>query len=73
MISYLIGKIKYKNSRSLTLVVGNIGYEIFVSEPVLEKAKIDKEKEFSIYTYVREDALNLYGFESQEEKRFLNY
>lgn len=70
MISYLIGAIKYKNSRSLTLNVNNVGYEIFASEPVLEKAKIDEEKEFFIHTYVREDALNLYGFETQEEKKF---
>ncbi|MFH1610899.1 MAG: Holliday junction branch migration protein RuvA [Patescibacteria group bacterium] len=70
MISYLIGKIKYNSNKSLTLLVGNVGYEISVSEPVLDKIKIDQEKEFFIHTYVREDALNLYGFESQEEKRF---
>jgi len=70
MISYLSGKIKYKNDKALTLDVNNVGYEIFVTEPVLEKIKIDTEKEFFISTYIREDAFNLYGFESQEEKRF---
>ncbi len=70
MISYLSGAIKFKNTKSLTLIVNNIGFEIFTTEPILEKLKINKEKEFFIHTYVREDALNLYGFETQNEKRF---
>ncbi|MBU4360879.1 Holliday junction branch migration protein RuvA [Candidatus Parcubacteria bacterium] len=70
MISYLSGAIKYKSNKSLTLNVNGVGYEIFVSETVLEKTKIDEKKEFFISSYIREDAFNLYGFESQEEKRF---
>ena len=70
MIAYLVGTIKYKGSKSIILNVNNVGYEIFVIEPVLEKVKLDEEKDFFVHTYVREDALSLYGFESPEEKRF---
>lgn len=70
MISWLQGTIKYKGSKSLTLDVGGVGYEIFVSQPVLEQLKVGAEKEFFCHLYVREDALNLYGFTSQDEKNF---
>jgi len=70
MISYLSGKIKYKSAKSLTLEINGVGYEVFVSEPVLGKIKIDENKEFFIFNYIREDAFNLYGFETIEEKNF---
>ena len=66
MISYLSGAIKYKSNKSLTLNVNGVGYEIFVSETVLEKTKIDEKKEFFISSYIREDAFNLYGLESEQ-------
>jgi len=70
MISYLFGKIKYKNTKSITLEINGVGYEVFVSEPILEKLKVDENKEFFISSYVREDTFSLYGFETQEEKIF---
>ena len=70
MISYLSGTIKHKNAKSVTLNVNGVGYEIYVSQPVLEKIKTDEKKEFFTHLYVREDAMNLYGFESLDEKKF---
>jgi len=70
MISCLSGTIKYKNTKSITLDVNGVGYEIFVTQLVLDKIKIEEKKEFFCYLYVREDALNLYGFLSQDEKKF---
>jgi len=70
MISYLFGKIKYKDNKSITLEINGVGYEVFVSEPILEKLKVDENKEFFISSYVREDTFSLYGFETQEEKIF---
>ena len=70
MISYLFGKIKYKSSKSLTLDVNSVGYEIFVKPTVLESLKINEEKSFFTHLHVREDVLQLYGFESIEEKSF---
>ena len=70
MISNLFGTIKYKNEKSIILNVNNVGYEIFIALPFLEKLKIGQEKEFFTYLYVREDLMVLYGFENQNEKKF---
>ncbi|NMC51409.1 Holliday junction branch migration protein RuvA [Candidatus Kuenenbacteria bacterium] len=70
MISYLKGSILSKNSKSLVLLVGNIGYQIFAPTTLLQKAQINSELE--LYTHLRhsEDAMSLFGFETQEELRF---
>lgn len=70
MISFLKGKIINKNSKTVTLDVNGVGYEIACILPVLEKIKLEQEKSFFCHLYVREDALNLYGFEKIEEKQF---
>ncbi len=70
MISYLSGTIKYKNNKNVTLDVNGVGYKIFVTQPLLKKIKIGEQKEFFCHLYVREDAMDLYGFETQAEKNF---
>lgn len=70
MISHLSGTIKYKNIKSITLIVNGVGYEIFVSQPILEKLKIGENKEFFTHLHVREDVMELYGFLTQDEKKF---
>ncbi len=70
MISFLAGIIKQKNEKSATLLVGGVGYEIFLSQLVLEKIKVGETKEFFTHLQVREDAMELYGFETAEEKKF---
>lgn len=67
MISHLYGKILYKDQNSFIIDVNNIGYRVFVVQRILEKAKPDQEIKLYTYLYVREDALNLYGFEEEEE------
>ncbi len=70
MISYLKGQIKNKNQRSLTLDINNIGYEIFLPLSFLERLKIGEVKEFFCHLHVRQDVMELYGFETIEEKNF---
>ncbi len=70
MISYLSGLIKDKNVKSVTLNVNNVGYEIFVSQSVLRKIKAGEKKEFFTHLHVREDLMELYGFETIDEKKF---
>jgi len=70
MISFLSGTIKNKNSKTITLDVNGVGYEIAMTQPVLEKIKVNDKKEIFCYLYVREDALDLYGFNLPEEKKF---
>jgi len=70
MISYLKGQIKNKNQRSLTLDINNIGYEIFLPLSFLERLKIGEVKELFCHLHVRQDVMELYGFETIEEKNF---
>ncbi|HPI67082.1 MAG TPA: Holliday junction branch migration protein RuvA [bacterium] len=72
MISLLTGTVKHKNERSLILEVNSVGYEIFVPTIILEKTKIDEMLILFTHLHVREDALELYGFTTVEEKIFFN-
>lgn len=70
MISYLKGKIQSKNLKSITINVNGVGYKVYTVLLVLEKAKINEQIELYIHTHVREDTLDLYGFENPEELDF---
>lgn len=62
MISYLQGQIKRIGEKSLTLLVGGVGYEIYTTNDVLGDLRVAEDKEFFIVTVVKEDAFDLYGF-----------
>jgi Holliday junction DNA helicase RuvA len=70
MISYLKGKIIYKNENFIILESNGIGFQIFVPEPCLLKCKIGEIKEFFTHEYLREDSRELYGFATAEELEF---
>lgn len=67
MISYLSGKIQSKDLKSLTVNVGGIGYRVYTTLRILDKVNVGQEVEFYVHLHVREDALELYGFETAEE------
>ncbi len=68
MIGYLKGKIISKKPTKIILDVNGVGYLVNISISTFEKIA-DKE-EISLYTYlaVKDDALDLYGFYSMDEK-----
>jgi Holliday junction DNA helicase RuvA len=70
MISYLRGKIIDHDLTSLVIDVNGIGYKVFATDSVLSKAKLDIE--ISVWTHlaVRENALDLYGFDDKKEIQF---
>lgn len=70
MISHLSGTIKYKGEKSITLDVNGVGYEIFIPAPFLEKIKLGEKSDFFTHLYLREEAMELYGFKTSEEKQF---
>lgn len=72
MISYLKGTIQWRNESSVVAVVNNVGYEVFLSKPSLEKIKSGEEKEFFCHEYLRENARELYGFLTKEELRLFH-
>jgi Holliday junction DNA helicase RuvA len=67
MISFLSGKILAKGVNFVILRVNDAGYKIFINNVFLADVKIGVELEIYTHQYVREDALDLYGFKSMEE------
>lgn len=67
MIGYLSGTIHSKTNDSLILLVQGVGYLVTVAPTTLNILHVDQQLELYIYTNVKEDALDLYGFKSQME------
>ncbi len=71
MIAKLTGFISEVNERSVTLDVGGVGYEIFLSPGTLA-GMLPGDIPTTIYTYqhVREQSLELFGFLNNDTKKF---
>lgn len=70
MIATLSGTIKQKTEKSVTIEVAGVGYEVFSPLPLLERAKVGERAQLYTHLHVREDAMELYGFATQEELEF---
>ena len=68
MISYIEGKIKLRGNKFLAIIANGIGYKVYALPDTLRKSGDTT----SLWTHlrVREDALDLYGFESYPELEF---
>jgi Holliday junction DNA helicase RuvA len=69
VIGYLKGIIKSTDEDSVLLLVAGVGYEISCSQQTLVQLTAEIDAELWIYTHVREDQLNLYGFLNTTEKQ----
>lgn len=67
MISKIKGKTEYIKDGYIVVDVNGVGYKIFATPYSLGKVAGKEEVDFFIHTYVREDALALYGFLTMEE------
>ena len=67
MIGFLRGKVAYLLADDCLLDVGGVGYRVTVSG--MTRSKLRQGEPAMLFTYlsVREDALQLYGFATQEE------
>ncbi|MBI2635104.1 MAG: Holliday junction branch migration protein RuvA [Parcubacteria group bacterium] len=71
MISYLEGKILEKDGKFFTVNVNGVGYKVFSHDGVLLKIpEAGHDVKIWAHLYVREDALDLYGFLDREELEF---
>ncbi len=69
MISWLKGKIQYISKNNLILDVNGVGYDLLVSSSISEaNLKVGQQKQLVVYTDVKENAINLFGFSSASEK-----
>jgi Holliday junction DNA helicase RuvA len=69
MIGYLSGTVKWLDGNSVILDVNGVGYEALCSSNTIGDLGEGAKTALWIYTHVREDALQLFGFSSQVEKR----
>jgi Holliday junction DNA helicase RuvA len=68
MIATLRGKIIQVEENALVVEVGGIGLRVFAPAPLRGRMKAGEGISLFTHLVVREDALNLYGFESQAER-----
>ena len=68
MIATLRGEISQIEETALILEVGGVGLRVFVPAPVRTRAKVGETAFLFTHLVVREDALTLYGFESQADR-----
>ena len=70
MIAWLSGLVRAKGLDSVVVDVGGVGYQLLVSLRTLEgMAPVGQPSELSVYTHVREDAILLFGFQNDGERR----
>lgn len=69
MIAYLNGKLLAKGTNTVIIDVNGVGYEVSIPlSTYYELGEIGSVVALQIYTHVREDALQLFGFRSGLEK-----
>jgi len=69
MIALLTGRLAFKAPTHLALDVQGVGYEVFIPlSTFYNLPNLNDSLSLSIHTHVREDAIQLFGFSTQQEK-----
>lgn len=69
MIAHLSGTLLAKQANTLILDVGGVGYEVTIPlSTFYDLEDVSAKVALRIYTHVREDALQLYGFKTARER-----
>lgn len=69
MIALLTGRLAFKAPTHLALDVQGVGYEVFIPlSTFYSLPDLNHTISLSIHTHVREDAIQLFGFVTQQEK-----
>ena len=69
MIGFLSGKILEKEANTLIVDVGGVGYEVTIPlSTFYELGDLGSDVILQIFTYVREDALQMFGFKTTQER-----
>jgi len=69
MIAYLSGKLLAKQATSVIVGVGGVGYEVIIPlSTFYELGEVGADVSLVIYTHVREDTLQLFGFKTARER-----
>ena len=68
MIAYLSGTVITSNKQGLIVDVRGVGYRVHVTQDLSLRSNPGTSCSLYIYTVVREQALDLYGFETTQEQ-----
>jgi Holliday junction DNA helicase RuvA len=69
MIAFLSGKLLEKNANSVILDVAGVGYDVTIPlSTFYELGEVGTDVQLRIYTHVREDAIQLFGFKTARER-----
>lgn len=72
MIATLRGEVSQIEDNAIILEVGGVGLRVFVTAPLRTRLKTGEVVLLYTHLVVREDALTLYGFESQADRELFN-
>lgn len=72
MIATLRGEISQIEETALIIEVGGVGLRVFAPAPLRTRLKVGEVAFLFTHLVVREDALTLYGFESQADRDLFN-
>lgn len=67
MIGFLSGSVHSKFLMQVILLTGGVGYLVTIPQNYLNKLKLSDKAELFIYSHIREDCFDLYGFFTQDE------
>jgi Holliday junction DNA helicase RuvA len=69
LIAYLSGKLLEKHANTAIVDVGGVGYEVSIPLTTFyELGEVGSDVQLRIYTHVREDAIQLFGFKTLRER-----
>ena len=68
MIDRLTGKLVLSNNSYLVIEVGGLGIKVNIPKTFSKNFKMNTVMSCSTYLHVREDALDLYGFENESDR-----
>ncbi len=70
MIGYLEGVVRARRGTGIVVLVNGVGYKVALTKETFSRFPLESAVSLFIYTAVREDALDLFGFETEEALRF---
>ena len=69
MIAWLSGRLRSRHEGRLVVEVGGVGWEVHVPLSVAGQARIGDEIELHVFTHLRQERIQLLGFEDEEQQR----
>ncbi len=67
MIAQLIGKAQIIDDYAVVMTAGGVGYKVLINQRMLAQIQTDQTVNWLIYSHIKEDRFELYGFEKVAE------